>query len=66
MTTTLKVEGMSCAHCVSHVKEALSEIVGVTAVQVTLENGQVVVEHADSVTHDAMKDAIEEAGYDLA
>ena len=29
MKTTLKIDGMSCEHCVTHVKDALEEVAGV-------------------------------------
>lgn len=35
------VEGMTCGHCVSSVKEEVGEVAGVTAVDVTLETGAV-------------------------
>ena len=37
MKVTLKIEGMMCMHCVAHVKKALSEIDGVSNVEVSLE-----------------------------
>jgi len=41
----LKIQGMSCMHCVKAVTEALSQVPGVTAVQgVSLERGAATVE----------------------
>ncbi|MGB6289074.1 MAG: cation transporter, partial [Desulfobulbales bacterium] len=34
MSTTIKVKGMSCQHCVASVTKALSEIAGIADVQV--------------------------------
>ncbi|MEG2018838.1 MAG: cation transporter, partial [Clostridium sp.] len=34
MKKKISIEGMSCGHCVNHVKEALSELPGVTSVDV--------------------------------
>jgi copper chaperone len=34
----LKIEGMSCQHCVSSVKNTLSRLAGVSQVEVSLEN----------------------------
>ncbi|MDR0881091.1 MAG: heavy-metal-associated domain-containing protein [Candidatus Adiutrix sp.] len=34
----LKIEGLSCQHCVSSVKNALSHLAGVSKVEVSLEN----------------------------
>jgi copper ion binding protein len=66
MKTTLKIEGMSCEHCVKHVTEALQGIAGVSSVSVSLADKSALVEHGDSVGPDAMKAAVEEAGYELA
>jgi copper ion binding protein len=63
MKTTLKIEGMSCDHCVAHVKEALEGINGVTSAQVNLKAKNAVIEHADKVSADVLKAAIDEAGY---
>ena len=56
------VEGMTCGHCVSSVKEEVGEITGVTAVDVTLETGAVQVTGED-FTDEAVKAAVVEAGY---
>ena len=58
----LKIEGMSCMHCVKAVTEALSRVPGVTAVkEVSLEKGAATVEGAPSA--DALVAAVKEAGY---
>lgn len=64
MKTTLKVQGMSCEHCVNHVTEALQEVEGVTAVSVDLASGTAVVEHAENVGVDQLKNAVAEYGYE--
>lgn len=69
MSVTLNVTGMTCHHCVSSVKEELGEIAGVTNVDVALNTGgtSVVTFDADaSVTDEQIRDAIDEAGYDIA
>ena len=66
MHTTYTVEGMTCAHCVASVTEEVSEIAGVTSVDVDLDSGSVVV-NSDSELDTAVVDAaIAEAGYRLA
>ena len=37
MKKTISIEGMSCNHCVAHVKEALEGLEGVTSVKVNLD-----------------------------
>jgi Cu+-exporting ATPase len=59
--TTLKIEGMMCMHCVGNVKKAL-EGLGAKA-EVDLEKGTARVEAPETVTSEAMKQAVEEAGY---
>lgn len=65
-TKTLQVKGMSCGHCKMAVENALKELDGVTQAEVNLEAGKVNVTFDDSkVTVDAMKEAIEDQGYDV-
>ncbi len=63
MMFEFKVDGMKCMHCVSAVHTALSSIAGVNSVTVSLENASVAVECDDTVTVDALKDAVEEIGF---
>lgn len=61
---TLKVEGMSCGHCVNSVEKALKDI-GANG-KVDLAAKKVEVEFDDSkISHQAIKEAIEEQGYDV-
>jgi copper chaperone len=65
-TETYTVTGMTCGHCVSSVTEEVSELPGVTDVQVELESGRVVVTSEQPLGADAVRGAVEEAGYTLA
>jgi len=65
MQTELKVEGMTCSHCESAVKKAVSAISGVTEVAVDLASKTVTVTHNETVTADSIKNEIEEQGYDV-
>ena len=62
MNTVLKVNGMQCQHCVSHVKEALTKISGVSA-EIDLGAKTAVITHPESVAVADLKKAIEDAGY---
>ena len=64
-TFTGTVAGMTCGHCVASVTEEISEIPGVTAVDVTLETGAVVVTSDEPLDADAVRAAVDEAGYQL-
>ena len=62
----LKVEGMSCGHCVKAVNEGVGELNGIESVQVNLEEGLVDVAYdASKVNTAAISSAIEEQGYDV-
>jgi len=66
MTTTLRVDGMTCEGCVNNVTNLIKGMAGVTGVTVTLEPGRAVVEHNDMVAADELIDIIEGAGYEAA
>ncbi|GEN32422.1 copper chaperone [Cerasibacillus quisquiliarum] len=65
MKTTLKVQGMTCEHCEAAVKGALEGIEGVTQVEVHLTSGEVDVTHKSDVHVQALRDAVEDQGYDV-
>ncbi len=62
-TDTFTVTGMTCGHCVASVTEEVSEIDGVSAVDVTLETGEVVVTSETPIDREAVAAAVTEAGY---
>lgn len=67
-TTDLLVTGMTCAHCVASVTEELSELEEVTSVVVDLHAGgtsRVTVSSTAALQVDALRAAIDEAGYVL-
>ncbi|HMK33584.1 MAG TPA: heavy metal-associated domain-containing protein [Desulfomonilaceae bacterium] len=65
MTSTLKIKGMACSHCVAAVSKALSGIEGITDVNVDLEKGQATFQSESSVDMGTVKKEIEKAGYEL-
>jgi copper chaperone len=62
---TIKVKGMSCQHCVASVTKALSEIEGVSDVNVNLEAGEATYNEASPVPEDTIKDAIARIGFEV-
>lgn len=61
---TLKVEGMSCSHCVNAVEGAVGKL-GAKA-KVDLAGKSVAIEYDEAkVGVDAIKEAIEDQGYDV-
>jgi len=59
----IKVEGMSCNHCVSAVKRALEESSGVEKAEVNLKAGRADVAGKD-VDPSLLVDKIRQLGYD--
>ena len=63
--TVLKVSGMSCHSCVSHINDTLTSLSGVQSVDVRMRDGSVVVEHdSDAVSVDTLVQVLGEDGYD--
>ena len=65
-TVTYTVVGMTCGHCVNSVTEEVSQVPGVTDVNVDLATGGLTVTSEDDVDDSAVRAAVEEAGYQLA
>lgn len=59
---TFEVTGMTCGHCVMTVTQAISEVPGITAVQVELATGEAQV-RGDNIDEKAVRTAVAEAGY---
>jgi copper chaperone len=66
VTATYTVTGMTCGHCVSSVKEELSEVAGVTGVDVVLDTGAVTVTSDRELGRDEVVAAVTEAGYQVS
>ena len=64
-TEAYEVSGMTCGHCVSSVTEEVSELAGVSDVQVDLASGRLTVTADQPVGADEVRTAVEEAGYTL-
>jgi copper chaperone CopZ len=64
-TLTYSVPGISCGHCRSAITAEVTGIAGVSAVDVDLA-GKVVTVTGAGVNDAAVRDAIDEAGYDVA
>lgn len=65
VTTTYKVSGMSCGHCEGAVTGEISEIEGVTGVKAVASAGEVTVTSAAQLDDEAVRAAVDEAGYEL-
>jgi len=68
VTAAFEVEGMTCEHCVAAVSKEVGGIPGVESVDVALVPGgrsTVTVGSAEPIPADAVRAAVEEAGYEL-
>lgn len=63
MVKVLDIEGMMCAHCQAHVKEALEGLEGVTQAEVSLEDKQASVTMAQEISDESLTEAVTKAGY---
>jgi copper chaperone len=65
MEMTYTVSGMSCGHCKAAVEEEVGRVPGVESVDADLESKLVVV-RGDGLEDEALRGAIDEAGYEAA
>ncbi len=66
VTSTYTVTGMTCGHCVQAVTGELTGLPGVAGVEVDLGTGSVTVTSAEPLSDEAVRAAVDEAGYELA
>jgi copper chaperone CopZ len=64
-TSTYRVSGMSCEHCVRAVSGEISKLPGVLDVAVDLETAAVTVTSDRPLVDVQIADAVKEAGYEI-
>ena len=64
-TSSVTVLGMTCGHCALSIREEVGAIACVTEVDVDLNSGRVTIDSTSPVDPNAIKGAVEEAGYEL-
>lgn len=62
-TRTFQVTGMTCAHCEMSVREEVSEIAGIEAVEVSAQSGSLTVTAHGDLDDAQVLAAVKEAGY---
>ncbi|WP_044494536.1 heavy-metal-associated domain-containing protein [Nesterenkonia massiliensis] len=62
-TTEYQVTGMSCGHCEIAIRSEVSEISGVTGIEVSAQTGRLAVTAEQPVDDAAVIAAVDEAGY---
>jgi copper chaperone len=65
ITNTYAVKGMTCSHCVNAVSTEVGALPGVRKVDVDLETGGVTVTSDQPLDIEAVRGAVDEAGYEL-
>ncbi|MEV5377802.1 MULTISPECIES: heavy-metal-associated domain-containing protein [Streptomyces] len=64
-TAVYRVTGMTCGHCESAVRTELAGLAGVTSVRAVAATGEVTVVSAAPLDEEAVRAAVDEAGYEL-
>jgi len=62
---TIKIEGMTCNHCVMAVTRTLNEIDGIENVKVDLNKGEASFDEVKPLDMEIIKDSIKKAGYEV-
>ena len=65
VTAVYKVSGMSCGHCEGAVSGELSDLPGVSSVKAVASTGEVTVASAAPLDEEAVRAAVDEAGFEL-
>ena len=65
-TSTYVVQGMNCEHCVNSITETVGEVPGVTDILIDLPTGTMNVTGQSALDDDVIRQAVEEAGFQVA
>ena len=65
-TIRLGISGMTCASCVARIERALATVAGVASVSVNLATEQATVQTLGATPIEALHEAVERAGYEVA
>lgn len=64
METKIKIEGMSCQHCVQTIQNELQKVDGVKKVDVILDDKIAIVVHNENLSINKLVEVIEEQGFE--
>ena len=59
----IKIQGMTCQHCVMSVTKALGTLPGVRNLRVDLVKGEAAFENTQNLSRTSLQKAVEDAGY---
>lgn len=65
-TTTVTAPEIVCGGCATSIKKALGNIEGISAVEVDVDSKEVKVDHGETVSREAIIDALDRAGFEAA
>ncbi len=65
-TTAYTVTGMTCGHCEGSVRSEVSQLPGVTGIEVSAATGSLVITSDAALDDAAVLAAVDEAGYSAA
>lgn len=65
-TSTYYVEGMTCAGCAGKVSGTVEKLAGVTGIDIDLASGGLTLTTIAPIKEEAIRKAVEEAGYKMA
>ena len=63
--TTLKIDGMMCGMCETHINEAVRKAVDAKKVKSSHKKGETVIISEDNLDEQALREAIKNTGYAL-
>ncbi|MGK5639448.1 heavy-metal-associated domain-containing protein [Streptomyces sp. URMC 126] len=66
VTAVYRVTGMTCGHCEGAIAREVSALAGVVSVEAVAATGLVTVTSAGPLDDEAVRAAVDEAGYELA
>jgi copper chaperone len=62
----VKIQGMTCQHCVMAVTKALGSLPGVKDLKVDLAKGEATFENPRKISREEIRQAVEDAGYSVS
>ncbi|MFD9794910.1 heavy-metal-associated domain-containing protein [Streptomyces sp. NPDC059070] len=65
VTTVYRVSGMTCGHCEGAVSSEIGQIAGVDSVKAVASTGEVTVVSLAELDEEAVRAAVDEAGFEL-
>lgn len=63
--TTLKIDGMMCSMCEAHINDCIRKKFKIKKVSSSHKKGETVIESADILNFDDLKNAVAETGYKI-